>query len=68
MVGAVGPESVVTRCVAAAPNRGELWCAVAKHTDMRRADAATVLKKVATKVLGGDGDADGAGMGAPPSS
>ena len=44
-------ESVLARCVAAEPNRGELWCAVSKLTEYRRKDIATVLKKVAENVL-----------------
>jgi pre-mRNA-processing factor 6 len=44
-------EAVLQRCVMATPNRGELWCATAKHTDMRHADPAAVLRKVAEYIL-----------------
>jgi pre-mRNA-processing factor 6 len=44
-------DEVCRRCVAAAPNRGELWCSVAKHASYRHADVATVLKKVVEIIL-----------------
>lgn len=44
-------DSVVSRCVAAVPNRGELWCSVAKITELRRADVAVVLRKAVEELL-----------------
>jgi len=42
---------VLKRCVAAKPNRGELWLSVAKSTQYRRSDIGTILKKVVEKIL-----------------
>lgn len=44
-------DDVVNRCVAAAPNRGELWCSVAKRTELRRADIAVILRKIVEELL-----------------
>ena len=44
-------ESVLNKCVAAAPNKGEVWCSIAKQTHLRRADAGTVLKTVVEALL-----------------
>ncbi len=46
-----GPLLVERRCLAADPNRGELWCSVAKHTAYRRLDKITILKKVVEVIL-----------------
>ena len=53
---------VVKRCVLAEPNRGELWCAVAKSTAYRRADVATVLKRVVERMYSAEA-AEGQGLG-----
>ena len=46
-------EAVLSRCVASEPNRGELWCAVSKSTEYRRADISIVLKKVVERMIVG---------------
>lgn len=48
-------ETVLAKCVTAAPNRGEVWLATAKQTEYRRADPGTVLKKVVEGLLAGAG-------------
>ena len=53
---------VVKRCVLAEPNRGELWCAVAKSTAYRRADVATVLKRVVERMYSAETDGQGPGQ------
>ena len=50
-VKASGPDapetqSVLQKCVTAEPRHGELWCSVSKQTENRRADTATLLKKI----------------------
>ena len=45
-------DVVVEKCVAAQPNRGELWLSVAKRTEYRRKDVATTLKKAVELALG----------------
>jgi pre-mRNA-processing factor 6 len=58
-------EDIINRTVAAAPNRGELWCEVAKRTDMRHADPAAVLRHIAEEALlhdvGSGGTMNGSG-------
>lgn len=49
-------ESVLSRCVLSEPNRGELWCAVSKSTEFRRADICVILKKVVEKMILGTVD------------
>ena len=44
-------EVVATRCASSEPNRGELWCAVSKSTEYRRADVSVVLKKVVERMI-----------------
>ena len=44
-------EALPPRCLSAAPNRGEEWCTLAKRTDMRHKDAATVLRTLAQDLL-----------------
>ena len=48
------PGTPTRRCVGAVPNRGELWCAVAKATEHRRADTATVMKRVVERMYNAD--------------
>lgn len=38
-------DIVVEKCTAAQPNRGEVWLSIAKRTEYRRKDVATILKK-----------------------
>lgn len=45
------PEDVLKRCVAAEPNRGELWCSKTKATEIRRLDYAAKLKKLVEFLL-----------------
>lgn len=47
----VRAEEVCKRCAQSAPNRGELWCGMAKRTDMRHAATEVVLKKLAESLL-----------------
>ena len=44
-------EVVLSRCVASEPNRGELWCAVSKSMEFRRAEVSVVLKKVVERMI-----------------
>ena len=44
-------ESVAHRCAAAEPNRGELWCQVAKDTKNRHTDIGTLLKLVVASII-----------------
>ena len=44
-------ETILSRCVAADPRHGELWCAVSKQTEFRRLDTANVLKRAAERLL-----------------
>ena len=53
---------VIKRCVLAEPNRGELWCAVAKSTAYRRADVATILKRVVERMYSAEADGQGPGQ------
>lgn len=54
-------ETICGRCAQAAPNSGEIWCRVAKQTELRRADAATVLKRCVEQILRGEQGAEPAG-------
>jgi hypothetical protein len=58
--------TTTARCVAAEPNRGELWCAVAKATEYRRADTATVMKRVVERMYQADADAPAAAAAPAP--
>jgi pre-mRNA-processing factor 6 len=49
--GASHAEEVLRRCTAAEPNRGELWCAITKRTEIRRLDISSKLKKVVEFLL-----------------
>jgi hypothetical protein len=44
-------DAVLGGCVAAVPNKGEVWCSIAKLTQVRRLDVGTILKKVAEHIL-----------------
>jgi pre-mRNA-processing factor 6 len=44
-------EEILAKCVAAEPNRGELWCGMAKRTEHRRKGVGFVLKKAAEELL-----------------
>eukprot|EP01038_Epipyxis_sp_PR26KG_P008362 gene8362-11314_t len=44
-------DIICQRCVGAQPNRGELWCSIAKETKMRHADITTILKTIAERLL-----------------
>ena len=44
-------EDVLKRCVAADPNRGELWCATAKRPELARQGPARVLRVLASDLL-----------------
>lgn len=43
-------EDVLQKCILAEPNRGELWCNLAKKTENRRLNHEAVLKKL-TKII-----------------
>ena len=45
-------EEVLKRCAAAEPNRGLLWCPVAKRVELRHSGAAKVLRVCASEFLG----------------
>ena len=47
-------RKVVKGCVDNTPNRGELWCAVSKETDVRRKDTVSILMLITERVLGFD--------------
>lgn len=49
-------EAVLIRCIHCEPNRGELWCAVSKSTEYRRADIGTILRKVVERMIVGSGE------------
>ena len=48
-------EAVLRRCVAAEPNRGEVWCRTAKRTALRRTGVANILRTIAAEILAGPG-------------
>jgi pre-mRNA-processing factor 6 len=43
-------EDVLQKCIVAEPNRGELWCGLAKRTENRRLNHEAILKKL-TKII-----------------
>jgi len=43
-------EDVLQKCILAEPNRGELWCNLAKKTENRRLSHEAILKKL-TKII-----------------
>lgn len=51
-VDAEALHSIVTRCLAAEPNRGEVWCRVSKRTALRRKTVDVILLAAVEEVLG----------------
>ena len=43
-------KKILKRCVEAEPNRGKLWCRIAKMRENRQASTTAILKKVAQEV------------------
>ena len=44
------PQSLMDQCVAAKPNRGQLWCTVTKRTENRHMDDSVLLKKCVEQI------------------
>lgn len=44
-------DSIIETCVAAKPNKGELWCTTKKQTENRRLSCDMILKKIVKQIL-----------------